>query len=266
MKVKAILWRWPGGGGGVPGPGPPRRAAAPWGVATLHPSLRDPAVPLCRVWRRDVTGPPRPQPGRERKAAPGAVAAAGPSDQLGQFSRPLLPERSRPSVAAAAVRVEDAVDVWAGPGGPKLGALGEESRAAEPPGPGPRSPDSEPHSASPQLRDREAARPESGKEGGGQAAKVRSVSWWSFEIVLGPRKLSPCACRVTQRTSSNSRKAWGRPPSQLGSPSYPPLSHPPHLLSLMKQSDIFDVGVGFFGSNQNRPKFTKITWSTHFVS
>lgn len=129
MKVKAILWRWPGGGGGVPGPGPPRRAAAPWGVATLHPSLRGPAVPLCRVWRRDVTGPPRPQPGRERKAAPGAVAAAGPSDQLGQFSRPLLPERSRPSVAAAAVRVEDAVDVWAGPGGPKLGALGEESRS-----------------------------------------------------------------------------------------------------------------------------------------
>lgn len=146
---------------------------------------------------------------------------------------------------------------------PRLGVC-----AAEPPGSGPRSPDSEPHSASPQLRDREAARPESGKEGGGQAAKVRSVSWWSFEIVLGPRKLSPCACRVTQGTSSNSRKALGRPPSQLDSPSYPPLSHPSPLLSLMKQSDIFDVGVGvgFFGSNQNRPKFTKITWSTHFVS
>ncbi|CAO2631043.1 hypothetical protein LEMLEM_LOCUS21128 [Lemmus lemmus] len=128
MKVKAILWRWPGGGVGVPGPGPPRRAAAPWGVATLHPSLRGPAVPLCRVWRRDVTGPPRPQPGRERKAAPGAVAAAAPWISLGSSRAPSSRSGAGPSVAAAAVRVEDAVDVWAGPGGPKLGALGEESR------------------------------------------------------------------------------------------------------------------------------------------
>lgn len=82
---------------------------------------------------------------------------------------------------------------------PRLGV-----RAAEPPGPGPRSPDSEPPSARPQLR--EAARPETGKEGGGQAAKVRSVSWWSFEIVLGPRKLSP----VTAESHSGQVATLGR--------------------------------------------------------
>lgn len=93
MKVKAILWRWPGGGR-RPRAGTP--TAGRGSLGRRHPPslVAWPSVPLCRVWRTDLTGPPRPQPGRERKAAPGA-AAAGPSDQLGQFSRPLLPERSR---------------------------------------------------------------------------------------------------------------------------------------------------------------------------
>lgn len=107
-----------------------------------------------------------------------------------------------------------------------------------------------------------------GKEGGGRTTEVRSVFDGSFEIALGRSKLSPYDCRVTQRASFNSRKAWGRPDRGavllLHLLFYPPLSHP-DFFSLMKQSAIFEgLGVGFSQSSQNQPKFIKITW--YFVS
>lgn len=134
-------------------------------------------VPLCRA-RKDLTGPLRPQPGRERKAAPGA-ASAGPSDLLGQFSCPLLPERSpalrRSGRGPGRGRRLSVGRAWRPQAGrprgrkpePRLGV-----RAAEPPGSGPRSPFSEPHSASPQLRDRGGCEARDGKgrrRAGGQS-------------------------------------------------------------------------------------------------
>lgn len=77
MKVKAILRRRPGGGR-RPGPGAP---AAGWGSSGRRRPASLAAWPrrAARNERglRELTGPPRPQPGRERQAALGA--AAGPS-------------------------------------------------------------------------------------------------------------------------------------------------------------------------------------------
>lgn len=45
MKVKAILWRWPGGGAASPGRDPYGGPRFLGGDAVLHLSLRGPAVP-----------------------------------------------------------------------------------------------------------------------------------------------------------------------------------------------------------------------------
>lgn len=163
------------------------------------------------------------------------------------------------------------------PGGPKSGACGEGPSAGAPAG-SPRRGAAPPWAAARRARSPapprrcsggwEAGRLRLGKEGGGRTTEVRSVFDGSFEIALGRSKLSPYDCRVTQRASFNSRKAWGRPdrgavllPHLLF---YPPLSHP-DFFSLMKQSAIFEgLGVGFRQSSQNQPKFIKITW--YFVS
>lgn len=131
MKVKAILRRRPGGGGGVPGRGSPRRAgllgASPLGL----PSLCGPTAPLTVHRHKEVTGPPRPQPGRERQAALGA--AAGPSARSGAFTSPSARNPAR-SFSRSFPRTGGGVDVGTPPGGPEPGARGEGPSAGAPTG------------------------------------------------------------------------------------------------------------------------------------
>lgn len=221
MKVKAILRRRPGGGGGVPGRGSPRRAgllgASPLGL----PSLCGPTAPLTAHGQREVTGPPRPQPGRERQAALGA--ASGPSARSGAFTSPSA--RTRPGPSRGPSPEPGAALMW-GPrwevpnrapaGKARAPELRPGSRAAEPPRPGPQRAG---------FRAPEARRLGSsgwGKKGEARRQKLGQFVGGSFEIALGPSKLSPCDCRVTQPASSNSRKARGRPHSRRCSLSLSP--------------------------------------------
>lgn len=129
------------------------------------------------------------------------------------------------------------------------------ARAAEPPRPGPqragfRAPEAGRLGGSGWGRKEEARRQKLGQFVGG-----------SFEIALGPSKLSPCDCRVTQRASSNSRKAWGRPPSRRcsssPSPFQPTTYNHQDLLSLRKQKCHFGGwGGGWLQSFE--PKLAKV--------
>lgn len=246
MKVKAILRRRPGGGGGVPGRGSPRRAGLLGASPLRLPSLCGPTAPLTAHGQREVTGPPRPQPGRERQAALGA--AAGPSAGSGAFTSPSARNPARsfsrwpPPGRGAALMWGPRREVpnRAPAGKARAPELRPGARAAEPPRPGPqragfRAPEAGRLGGSGWGRKEEARRQKLGQFVGG-----------SFEIALGPSKLSPCDCRVTQPASSNSRKAWGRPRSRRCSlfPSpFQPTTYQ-DLLSLPKQKCHFGGWVG----------------------
>lgn len=173
----------PSGGSGLLGVPPPGLSPC---VAPPPPrSVRGP---------RELTGPPRPQPGRELQAPlvaaagssgwPGASipprAWRGPSPRGGRLPDPRRRCCGRPARGPHIGRPWGRPERWS----PRPGA-----RAAEPPRPGPQR-----AGLGVPLRPaaaREAGRLRLGKEGGGRATEVRSVFDGSFEIALGRGKLSP---------------------------------------------------------------------------
>lgn len=140
MKVKAILPRRPGGGRRR-GPGAP---AAGRGSATWPSTLRGPAAPWAVRGLEELTGSPRPQPGRERQAA--LRAAVGPSDRPGVPTLPSARSSAGPPASRRPPPRTGAVLMWGlGREAPNRAPAGKAraleprpgARAAEPPRPGP---------------------------------------------------------------------------------------------------------------------------------
>lgn len=183
MKVKAILRRRPGRGVRRPGSRVPAAGLGSSGRRrSVFRSYVVPLPPRAAGELRELTGPPRPQPGRERQAALGA--AAGPSARPGASTPPSARNRAGSSSRRWSPGPGAALIWGSGPEVPNRESAGKArapelrpgARAAEPPRPGPQragfgtplSGDAAP----------EVGRLGLGQERGGRATKVRSVCSW----------------------------------------------------------------------------------------